>query len=50
MTIRADRTAKTVRIRTDRTSRIKTVKTDKTIRTFVRDHLNGPNGPKVLRS
>ena len=50
---KTDRTAKTVkivRIRTDktvRTSRIKTDKTDKTIRTFVRDHLNGP---KVSRS
>ena len=45
MTIRADRTAKTVRI--NKTDRIKTVKTDKTIRTFVRDHLNGL---KVLSS
>ena len=59
MTIRTDRTAKTVRIRTDktdrtsriktdktiRTSRIKTDKTDKTVRTFVRDHLNRPYRP-----
>ena len=37
MTIRTDRTSRTVRIRTD--------KTDKTIRKFVRNHLNAP---KVL--
>ena len=47
MTIRTDRTAKTVRIRTDKTDRTSRIKTDKTVRKFVRDHLNGP---KVLRS
>ena len=36
--------------RTDKTNRIKTSRTDRTIRTFVRDRLNGPNRPKVLRS
>ena len=42
MTIRTDRTDRTVRIRTD--------KTDKTIRKFVRNHLNGPKVLIVLRS
>ena len=37
MTIRTNKTNKTIRIKTDRTN--------KTIRKFVRDHLNGP---KVL--
>ena len=47
MTIRTDRTAKTVRIRTAKTDRTSRIKTVKTIRTFVRDHLNGL---KVLSS
>ena len=44
-TDKTDKTNKTDRIKTNKPNR-----TNKTFRKFVRNHLNGPNRPKVLRS